>query len=100
MMQVRMKSLGTDVTGPSPVALAEAPAGVPLRRSGLQGVAASRHVWVTTKQSCVALLTHLSLAWDGRGAVADGQKSFQPHTELSPNQPRGPGRKQARRHVL
>jgi hypothetical protein len=66
MMQVRMKSLGTDVTGPSPVALAEAPAGVPLRRSGLQGVAASRQVWVTTKQSCVALLTHLSLAWDGR----------------------------------
>jgi hypothetical protein len=39
MMQVRMKSLGTDVTGPSPVALVEAPAGVPLRRSGLQGVA-------------------------------------------------------------
>jgi hypothetical protein len=54
MMQVRMKSLGTDVTGPSPVALVEAPAGVPLRRSGLQGVAASRNVWVTTKQSCVA----------------------------------------------
>jgi hypothetical protein len=62
MMQVRMKSLGTDVTGPSPVALAEAPAGVPLRRSGLQGVAASRNAWVTTKQSCVALLTHLSLS--------------------------------------
>ena len=69
MMQVRMKSLGTDVTGPSPVALAEAPAGVPLRRSGLRGVAASRHVWVTTKQSCVAgsKLARLGVAGTGRG---------------------------------
>jgi hypothetical protein len=72
MMQVRMKSLRTDVTGPSPVALAEAPALVPSQDSGLQGVAASRNVWVTTKQSCVALLTHLSLAWDGRGDRGEG----------------------------
>jgi hypothetical protein len=80
MMQIHMKALGTDMTGPSPVALAEVPAGVPSRASGLQGVAVSTTQGRGAPLCCVALLTHLS--HETKGSMRRGEGMGMSHIAL------------------